>query len=96
MLLASISDRLCIRLYYGSNPRFQEQAKKHFEEAIKQLKDIRNGDLDIYELDRAVSHLDDLIVTGRIDSDFDPERDPDDMTVNPSWILPDTRELENY
>jgi hypothetical protein len=91
-----LSDCLCARLFYQKNPRFQEAANSMYDEAVQMLKDIRNGDLDIYGIDRDVTHLDDLIETGSIDSDFDPERELDDMTVRTTWVNPDARDLENY
>ena len=95
-LIGYISDMLCARIFYGANPRFQEAALSIYDEAIQMLKDIRSGDMDIYSLDRDTSHIADAIDTGRIDSDFDPERELDDMTVRTTWINPDNRDLENY
>jgi phage gp36-like protein len=95
-IINMISDWLCIRLYYVNNPRFQEAAQIMYDRAIAMLKEIRNGEMDIYSLDRDTSHIDDLIQTDTINSDFDPERELDDMTVRTTWILPDNRELDNY
>jgi phage gp36-like protein len=95
-LVGLISDWICIWSYYGNNPRFHEIARAMYERAMDMLEKIRSGEMDIYSLDRATSHIDDNIVTGRIDSDFDPERELDDMTVRTTWILPDNRDLENY
>ena len=95
-LINILSDWLCIRMYYVNNPRFQEAAQIMYDRAVQMLKDIRNGDMDIYGLDRATSHITDAIDTGAIDSDFDPERELDDTTVRTTWILPDNRDLANY
>ena len=93
-LIGYISDMLCARVFYGANPRFREVALSMYDEALQMLKDIRNGDMDIYSLDRDTSHIADLIETGRTDSDFDPEREQDDMTVRTTWVLPDNRDIE--
>lgn len=95
-LIGYISDCLCVQVYYKYNPQFQAVAKEMYDQALQTLKDIRNGDMDIYELDRATTHLADLIVTERIASDADPERDLDDMTVRTTWVLPDSRDIEGY
>ena len=96
-LINAISDQLCIRVFYSSNPRFQESANQAYREAIAQLEMIRDGKIDLYEADRATSYIADALDTGRIDSDFDPEREYNDLTVKPSWVTPpDGRELENY
>jgi hypothetical protein len=95
-LIGYLSDCLCARLFYRHNPRFQEAANTIYNEAIQMLKDIRAGLMDIYDLDRDVSHLENLITTNRSNSDFDPARDLDDMTVRPTWVLPDNRDLEGY
>jgi phage gp36-like protein len=96
-LIQAISDKLCIKLYYASNPRFQEIAKTIYDEAIGLLEQIRAGNLDIYEISSTATaeSMTSVSATGRVASDFDPERDYDDLTVNPYWNLPDGREIDN-
>lgn len=95
-LVGMISDWLCIGVYYVNNPRFQDYANGLYDKALALLDKIREGKMDIYSLDRDTSHVADLIETGRIDSDFDPERELDDMTVRTTWVLPDNRDIEGY
>lgn len=95
-LIAKISDDLCIPIYYAHNPRFQEPAQTMAELAEAMLVKIRNGEMDIYGVDRVTSYINNAIVTGRVPSDFDPERALDDMTVSPYWNRPDARDLEGY
>ena len=95
-LISTISDDLCIHVYYKNNPYFQQGAQAMYDAAVKQLKEIRARELDIYGVERATSYLTDTMETGRIDSDFDPERELDDMTVRTTWILPDNRDIEGY
>lgn len=97
LVIGSISDDLCIYVYYWSNPNFRESAQRIYDGAVQQLQAIRDGEMDIYEVERVTAYIDDAIVTGRIASDFDPEREYDDMTVNPNWNEPpDSRELDGY
>jgi phage gp36-like protein len=97
-LIQSISDKLCIKMYYSGNPRFQDAAKALYDEAIALLESIRDGKLEIYEIASTgtADTAEALIESGRISSEFDPEREYDDMSVKPDWILPDARKLENY
>jgi len=95
-IIGTISDDLCLYQLLISNPKFAQAFQPIYNNARQQLQDIRDGNLDIYEVSRYTDHIDDAIDTGTMDSDFDPERDYDDMTVNPFWILPDARELDNY
>jgi phage gp36-like protein len=95
-LINVISDWLCIRTIYVNNPRLMEVAQLMYERVMDMLEKIRSGEMDIYGLDRVTSHISTAIDTGRIDSDFDPERELDAMTVRTTWTQPDARELENY
>ena len=95
-LIGMISDDLCIQIYYQNNPHFQKGAQEMYKAAEALLVKIREEKLDIYGVDRLTSPIASTIETGRIASDFDPERDLDDMTVNPYWLRPDARDLDGY
>jgi phage gp36-like protein len=92
-LVRSISDQLCVRQYYVGNPRFQEPAQQAYENALELLEQIATGIITLYDNPGTVSGIFDV---DRIPSDFDPERDEDDMTVRTTWVLPDNRELPGY
>jgi hypothetical protein len=54
---------------------------------------IVNGELSLDGIDAPVVNES---VVERIKSDFDPERDLDNISVRTTWILPDLRELPDY
>ena len=92
-LIQAISDDLCIYQYFQSNPALIAVITPLYEQAVALLDRIANYELSLYGVDGLV---DDECLTERSPSDFDPERDLDDMTVRTTWTLPDERELDGY
>ena len=92
-LIKSISDDMCVREFYVGNPHFQQAAQQMYENALALLEDIATSKITLYDNPGTV---DGIFKVERIPSDFDPERELDDMTVRTTWVLPDARDLPGY
>jgi phage gp36-like protein len=92
-LVGTISDDLCIYQLAIGNPMLMQACQLIRENALADLKMIASGEVSLYGTDGQTT---DEFVVERSNSDFDPERELDDMTVRTTWVMPDVRELENY
>jgi len=95
-LVGQISDDLCIYQFLLTNPRINPanyDVSVIRANALELLDQIAASNISLYGVDPVVNGENEI---GRIPSDFDPERDLDDMTVKTTWILPDNRELSGY
>jgi len=92
-LVGKLSDDLCIWQYAVSKPNLYADNQEIKDNVDDMLDKIANFEISIYGASEPVV---DEFITERSKSDFDPERDVDNLTVNPNWILPDPRKLEDY
>jgi phage gp36-like protein len=92
-LVRTISDQLCVKMFYVGNPHFEgaEAAQEIYDNAMELLDKVASGEITLYGV---AGVIDGVFVVDRIPSDFDNNRLPEDMTVNPNWILPDPRDLD--
>lgn len=88
-----ISDDLSIYQIFITNPVFLESMQILRQNALDELDLIAGGAIALYGV---TPETDDLMDTGRIKSDFDPERTLNNQSVRTTWITPDLRELEDY
>jgi hypothetical protein len=92
-LVGTISDDLCIYQLLLSNPTLAEASQQLYTNAKDLLAGIASHVISLYGV---TAPVDDEFLTERSPSDFDPERELDDMTTRTTWILPDSRELAGY
>ena len=93
-LVKKLSDDLCIYQYSISRPElFPESTAAILDTVNEMLDKIADNRVSLYGVDEATTEI---YVTERSKSDFDPEKLPEDMSVNPYWIRADPRDLPDY
>lgn len=92
-LVQIISDDLCIYQIMMSNVKLAPVLQIIYTNAKDMLTEIADGKIGIYGTD---GPTDDEWVTERTPSDYDPERELDDMTARTTWVNSDARELDGY
>jgi hypothetical protein len=94
-LVGWMSDSLCIWNYAVEKPNLfpAPEVEIIFTTVNDMLTQIIDGELSLDGIDAPVVNES---VVERIKSDFDPERDLDNISVRTTWILPDLRELPDY